>query len=70
MEDMLQSLRSFKADLFINTVSTGKTAASGGFLLRREAIESGLVCMTSMDTVRTFTDTLESIYFAPFSLHS
>jgi carbamoyl-phosphate synthase large subunit len=70
MEDMLHSLRSFKADLFINTVTTGKTAASSGFLLRREAIESGLVCMTSMDTVRAFTDTLESIYFAPFSLHS
>lgn len=70
IEEMVHSLRSLKADLLINTVTTGKMADSSGFQLRREAIESGVVCLTSMDTVRTYTNTLESIYFTPFALDS
>ncbi|MCR8635140.1 carbamoyl-phosphate synthase large subunit [Paenibacillus radicis (ex Xue et al. 2023)] len=68
MEELIHSLRSFKADLLVNMVTTGKAASSNGFQLRREAIESGLVCLTSMDTVHAYTNVLETVYFTPFAI--
>lgn len=67
--ELIQSLRSFKADILINTVSAGKTASANSFLLRREAVQSGLSCLTSMDTVRALTIVLESVYFTPVSVN-
>ncbi|TBL69358.1 carbamoyl-phosphate synthase large subunit [Paenibacillus thalictri] len=69
VEELIHSLRTFQADILINTATNGKLSSSHGFRLRREAVELGLTCLTSIDTVRAAADVLESVYFTPFSIN-
>jgi carbamoyl-phosphate synthase large subunit len=51
-----------KVDLVINTWTQGGTPERDGFRIRREAVEHGIACLTSLDTVTALLITLESIY--------
>lgn len=42
--------------MVINTCTRGKIPSHNGFRLRREAIENGVLCVTSIDTVRALID--------------
>jgi carbamoyl-phosphate synthase large subunit len=64
--NILDLIRSGEAHLVINTLTKGKTPQRDGFRIRREAVENGVVCMTSLDTVRALLKMLEQINF---SLH-
>jgi carbamoyl-phosphate synthase large subunit len=58
---ILDYIRQGKADLVVNTWTRGKTPERDGFRIRREAVEHGIACLTSLDTVAALLTTLESI---------
>lgn len=55
-------IRTGEVDLIINTWTRGKMPERDGFQIRREAVEHGIACLTSLDTVEALLTTLESIY--------
>jgi carbamoyl-phosphate synthase large subunit len=57
-------IRRGEADLVVNTWTRGKTPQRDGFRIRREAVEHGIACLTSLDTVEALLTTLESIYLS------
>ncbi|MDR6224764.1 carbamoyl-phosphate synthase large subunit [Desmospora profundinema] len=59
---ILDWIRQGKADLVVNTWTRGKTPERDGFRIRREAVENGIACLTSLDTVEALLTTLASIY--------
>jgi len=62
--NILDLIRSGEAQLVINTLTKGKTPARDGFRIRREAVENGVVCLTSLDTVRALLDMLQALRFS------
>ncbi|CDN45967.1 carbamoyl-phosphate synthase large subunit, partial [Paenibacillus sp. P22] len=62
--NILDLIRSGKAQFVFNTLTKGKTPERDGFRIRREAVENGVVCMTSLDTVRALLKMLETINFS------
>ncbi|MCS1350651.1 carbamoyl-phosphate synthase large subunit [Mechercharimyces sp. CAU 1602] len=61
---ILDLIRQGEADLVVNTWTRGKTPARDGFRIRREAVEHGIACLTSLDTVDALLQTLESIHLS------
>lgn len=49
-----------KIDLVIDTPTQGRDKSRDGFLLRRTAIETGVNCLTSLDTARALITSLEN----------
>ncbi|ASS65930.1 MULTISPECIES: carbamoyl-phosphate synthase large subunit [unclassified Paenibacillus] len=62
--NILDLIRSGQAQFVFNTLTKGKTPERDGFRIRREAVENGVVCMTSLDTVRALLKMLETINFS------
>ena len=65
---MLDVIREGQAQFVINTLTKGKQPARDGFRIRREAVENGVVCLTSMDTAEALLRVLESITFSSESM--
>ncbi|TBL78182.1 carbamoyl-phosphate synthase large subunit [Paenibacillus thalictri] len=61
--NILDLIRNGEAHFVVNTLTKGKTPERDGFRIRREAVENGVVCMTSLDTVRALLHMLEAINF-------
>ncbi|MOA05519.1 Carbamoyl-phosphate synthase large chain [compost metagenome] len=61
-------VREGQAHFVVNTLTKGKTPERDGFRIRREAVENGVVCMTSLDTVRALLVMLETINFSSRSM--
>ncbi|WP_042159860.1 carbamoyl-phosphate synthase large subunit [Paenibacillus gorillae] len=62
--NILDLIREGEAHFVVNTLTKGKTPERDGFRIRREAVENGVVCMTSLDTVRALLRMLETINFS------
>ncbi|MFC7442355.1 carbamoyl-phosphate synthase large subunit [Laceyella putida] len=62
--NILDLIRQGKADLVVNTWTRGRTPERDGFRIRREAVENGIACLTSLDTVEALLITLESIHMS------
>ncbi|WP_339278598.1 carbamoyl-phosphate synthase large subunit [Paenibacillus sp. FSL W8-1187] len=62
--NILDLIRSGQAQFVFNTLTKGKTPERDGFRIRREAVENGVVCMTSLDTVRALLNMLQTINFS------
>ncbi|UHA74101.1 carbamoyl-phosphate synthase large subunit [Paenibacillus sp. 481] len=62
--NILDLIRNGSAHFVVNTLTKGKTPERDGFRIRREAVENGIVCMTSLDTVSAMLDMLEHINFS------
>lgn len=60
-ENLLEVIRNGKAQLVVNTLTKGKQPARDGFKIRREAVENGIPCLTSLDTVVAIFRVLETI---------
>jgi carbamoyl-phosphate synthase large subunit len=56
---LLDLILEHKIDLVIDTPSNGVEKAKDGFLIRRYAIETGIHCLTSLDTVNALLTSLE-----------
>ncbi|MRX73334.1 carbamoyl-phosphate synthase large subunit [Bacillus lacus] len=62
--NLLDVIRNGEAQFVINTMSKGKQPARDGFRIRREAVENGVPCLTSLDTARAILRVLESMNFS------
>ena len=49
-----------RIDLVIDTPTQGRDKSRDGFLIRRNAIETGVYCITAMDTARALVTSLEN----------
>lgn len=49
-----------KIDVVIDTPTQGRDKSRDGFLIRRTAIETGVNCITAMDTARALVTSLEN----------
>jgi carbamoyl-phosphate synthase large subunit len=54
--NILELIEKRKVDLIVDIPTKGDTKNRDGFLIRRTAVESGVPCMTSLDTVRALVD--------------
>ncbi|OPA78489.1 carbamoyl phosphate synthase large subunit [Paenibacillus selenitireducens] len=66
--NILDMIRNGQAHFVVNTLTKGKTPERDGFRIRREAVENGVVCMTSLDTVSALLGMLEAINFSTRSM--
>jgi carbamoyl-phosphate synthase large subunit len=70
--NILDLIRNGEAHFVVNTLTKGKAPERDGFRIRREAVENGVVCMTSLDTVSALLKMLETINFSsrPMPVHT
>jgi carbamoyl-phosphate synthase large subunit len=52
--NIIDEIRRGEVQLVINTLTRGKEPKRDGFRIRREAVENGVPCLTSLDTVEAF----------------
>lgn len=62
--NLLDEIRTGQVNLVLNTLTKGKTPQRDGFRIRREAVENGAVCLTSLDTASAILHVLETITFS------
>ena len=58
--NLLDLILSHEIDLVIDTPSQGIEHSKDGFVIRRNAIETGVTCLTSLDTAHALLTSLES----------
>ncbi|TCP52416.1 carbamoyl-phosphate synthase large subunit [Tumebacillus sp. BK434] len=66
--NLVDLLRQGKADMVINTLTHGRDTSRDGFRIRRESVEHGIPCLTSLDTAQAMLDVLQSIRFSTVPL--
>ncbi|RAK23299.1 carbamoyl-phosphate synthase large subunit [Anoxybacillus vitaminiphilus] len=62
--NILDVIRQGKAQVVINTLTKGKQPESDGFRIRRESVENGIPCLTSLDTAKAMLQVIESMTFS------
>ncbi|WP_342430539.1 carbamoyl-phosphate synthase large subunit [Neobacillus sp. FSL H8-0543] len=65
---LLDIIQHGKAQFIINTLTKGKQPESDGFRIRREAVENGVPCLTSLDTADAILRVIESMNFSAEAL--
>ncbi|NSL51249.1 carbamoyl-phosphate synthase large subunit [Calidifontibacillus erzurumensis] len=63
-KNLLDVIRNGEAQFVINTLTKGKQPARDGFKIRRESVENGVACLTSLDTAQAILRVLEAMTFA------
>ncbi|WP_377889307.1 carbamoyl-phosphate synthase large subunit [Alkalihalobacillus sp. R86527] len=66
--NLLHVIREGQAQFVINTLTRGKQPARDGFRIRRESVENGVVCFTSLDTAKALLSVLETMTFSSNSM--
>ncbi len=61
--DLLDVIQNGEAQLVINTLTKGKQPERDGFRIRRESVENGIPCLTSIDTAEATLRVIESMTF-------
>ncbi|WP_064093770.1 carbamoyl-phosphate synthase large subunit [Rossellomorea aquimaris] len=67
---LLDIIQSGETQLVINTLTKGKQPARDGFRIRRESVENGIPCLTSLDTAEAILRVIESMTFSAEALPS
>ncbi|CZR00537.1 carbamoyl-phosphate synthase large subunit [Trichococcus palustris] len=62
-KNTLESIRDGKIDLVINMMTAGKTNETEGYLIRREAADNNIPCLTSLDTAEALLQAMEMMHF-------
>lgn len=62
--DILDVIRNGEAQIVINTLTKGQQPARDGFRIRRESVENGVPCLTSLDTAAAMLKVIESMTFS------
>ena len=60
---LIDVIQKGQAQLVINTLTKGKQPARDGFRIRRETVENGIPCLTSIDTAAAMLTVIESMTF-------
>jgi carbamoyl-phosphate synthase large subunit len=58
---VLDLIKEDEIDLVVNTLTKGKEPTRDGFKIRRNAVEHGIPCLTSLDTTKAILHVLEEI---------
>ncbi|TRZ38788.1 carbamoyl-phosphate synthase large subunit [Niallia circulans] len=61
---LIDVIRNGQAQFVINTFSKGSQPARDGFRIRRESVENGIPCLTSLDTAEAILRVVESMTFS------
>lgn len=61
---LLDVIQHGEAHIIINTLTKGKQPERDGFRIRREAVENGVPCLTSLDTADAILNVIESMNFS------
>ncbi|WP_066066604.1 carbamoyl-phosphate synthase large subunit [Neobacillus soli] len=61
---LLDVIHRGEAQFIINTLTKGKQPERDGFRIRREAVENGVPCLTSLDTADAILKVIESMNFS------
>ncbi|WP_203332559.1 carbamoyl-phosphate synthase large subunit [Planococcus beigongshangi] len=61
---LLDVIQSGDAQIVINTLTKGKQPERDGFRIRRESVENGIACLTSLDTAEAMLRVIESMTFS------
>ncbi|MGD6803612.1 carbamoyl-phosphate synthase large subunit [Rossellomorea vietnamensis] len=61
---LLDVIQSGETQLVINTLTKGKQPQRDGFRIRRESVENGIPCLTSLDTAEAILKVFESMTFS------
>jgi carbamoyl-phosphate synthase large subunit len=59
--NIIDHLRDGSIDLVVNTLSHGRGPERDGYQIRRAAVELGIPCFTSLDTVRALVRSLKTV---------
>ncbi|MGE7876988.1 carbamoyl-phosphate synthase large subunit [Peribacillus muralis] len=62
--NLLDVIRNGEAQFVINTLTKGKQPERDGFRIRRESVENGVTCLTSLDTAEAILRVIESMTFS------
>lgn len=63
-KNLIDVIRQGEAQFVINTLTRGKQPLRDGFRIRRESVENGVACLTSLDTAKAILGVLESMTFS------
>jgi carbamoyl-phosphate synthase large subunit len=63
-QTLLDVIHRGEVQFIINTLTKGKQPERDGFRIRREAVENGVPCLTSLDTAETILKVIESMNFS------
>ncbi|SIT67693.1 carbamoyl-phosphate synthase large subunit [Edaphobacillus lindanitolerans] len=67
---LIDVIQNGEAQFVINTLTKGKQPERDGFRIRRETVENGIPCMTSLDTAKAVLRVLESMTFSADAMPS
>ncbi|HEY8530219.1 MAG TPA: carbamoyl-phosphate synthase large subunit [Paenibacillaceae bacterium] len=62
--NIIDMIRAGQAHIVVNTLTRGRTPERDGFRIRREAVEHGIVVLTSLDTARALLHMLQALRFS------
>lgn len=62
--NVLSIIEKGQVQFVINTLNSGKKPRSDGFLIRREAVEHGIACLTNLDTANAILNVIDSTTFS------
>lgn len=68
--NLLDVIRNGQAQIVINTLTKGKQPARDGFRIRRESVENGVPCLTSLDTADAILQVIESMTFSADAMNN
>ena len=63
-KNLIDVIRNGEAQFVINTLTKGKQPERDGFRIRRESVENGVPCLTSLDTAEAILRVIESMTFS------
>lgn len=63
-QTLIDVIQNGDAQLVINTLTKGKQPERDGFRIRRESVENGIPCLTSLDTAEAMLRVIESMTFS------
>ncbi|GAA0331321.1 carbamoyl-phosphate synthase (glutamine-hydrolyzing) large subunit [Bacillus carboniphilus] len=66
--NLLDEIRQNQVQIVINTLTKGKQPERDGFRIRRESVENGIPCLTSLDTAEALIRVIESLTFSTVGL--
>lgn len=61
---LLDVIQNGDTQIVINTLTKGKQPQRDGFRIRRESVENGIPCLTSLDTAEAMLRVIESMTFS------
>jgi carbamoyl-phosphate synthase large subunit len=67
---LLDVIHHGEAQFIINTLTKGKQPERDGFRIRREAVENGVPCLTSLDTADAILKVIESMNFSAEAMNA